>query len=75
MNEIEPRDFSKNLAELGSQKRLDYFIDRYEDENGMDNDHYFCGSHYSNPGVILQYLVRVPPFLDGLIIFQSGKLD
>jgi hypothetical protein len=38
-------------------------------------DRYFIGSHYSNPGIILQYLVRIPPFLDGLIKFQSGKLD
>jgi hypothetical protein len=72
---IEVRDFTKNLGELGSQKRLEYFIQRYEEGDGIDAEPYFSGTHYSSPGVILQYLVRVPPFLDGLIKFQSGKLD
>ena len=73
---VPARDFSQNLATLGSQKRLEHFIDRYMEDNDMNGgDKYFIGSHYSNPGVILQYLVRIPPFLDGLIKFQSGKLD
>lgn len=73
---VPARDFSQNLATLGSQKRLEHFMDRYMEDNDMNGgDKYFIGSHYSNPGVILQYLVRIPPFLDGLIKFQSGKLD
>lgn len=80
MNEIDfanvtARDFSKNLATLGSEKRLEHFMFRYEEGSDIDSDRYFIGSHYSNPGIILQYLVRIPPFLDGLIKFQSGKLD
>jgi hypothetical protein len=75
ITQVAPRDFSQNLACLGSQKRLEHFIDRYNDGNDFEKDSYFIGSHYSNPGIILQYLVRIPPFLDGLIKFQSGKLD
>lgn len=72
---ILPRNFEKNLITLGSEKRLEYSMIRYEEGSDVEADRYFIGSHYSNPGVILQYLVRVPPFLDGLIKFQSGKLD
>jgi len=74
-NDLDVRDFEFNLAMLGSEKRLEDFVERYNEGNEIDMDRYFIGSHYSNPGVILQYLVRVPPFLDGLIKFQSGKLD
>jgi len=69
------RDFSKNLNMLGSEKRLEQSKERYYLGEGLDEDRYFSGTHYSNPGVILQYLVRIPPFLDGLIKFQSGRLD
>jgi hypothetical protein len=73
--DISVRDFTHNLAVLGSPKRLEHFNDRYETGNDFEEDRYFIGSHYSNPGIILQYLVRLPPFLDGLIKFQSDKLD
>lgn len=74
-DELEIRDFEKNLTMLGNQKRLDECMFRFEEGSDFDQDRYHIGSHYSNPGVILQYLVRVPPFLDGLIKFQSNKLD
>lgn len=69
------RDFSKNLANLGSKKRLEHFIDQYETLDGPESQRYFMGSHYSNPGVVLSFLIRLPPFLDSHIKFQSGKLD
>lgn len=74
-NEVKFRNFEKNLTMLGSEKRLEAAMDRYHEGSDIEMDRYFIGSHYSNPGVILQYLVRIPPFLDGLIKFQSGKLD
>ena len=69
------RDFKLNLNKLGGGKRLEQSIQRYHEGDAMTEEKYFSGSHFSNPGIIIQYLVRIPPFLDGLIKFQSGKLD
>ena len=50
---------------------------RYEnfvDLSGMtQKSHYF--THYSNPGGVLHYLVRVEPFTSLHIHLQSGKFD
>lgn len=41
----------------------------------MEDDKYHYGSHYSNPGIVLQYLIRVPPYTEGIIELHGGKLD
>ncbi|CAI2372614.1 unnamed protein product [Moneuplotes crassus] len=73
LDEVIVRDFEKNLIKLGCNKRLEQAVERYEED--CFDQKYHSGSYHSNPGIILQYLVRIPPFCDGLIKFQSGKLD
>ncbi len=36
---------------------------------------YHYGSHYSNAGVVLHFLVRVPPFTSMFLRFQDGNFD
>ncbi len=36
---------------------------------------YHYGSHYSNAGIVLHFLVRVPPFTSMFLRFQDGSFD
>ena len=74
--DLKIRNMELNLAKLGTDKRLKEFMARYETLCNEDQaEKYFIGSHYSNPGIILMFLVRISPFLDGHIKFQSNKID
>lgn len=41
----------------------------------MGEEPYYYGSHYSNAGSVLHYLVRVEPFTQLFLDFQSGRFD
>ncbi len=36
---------------------------------------YHYGSHYSNSGIVLHFLVRLPPFTDMFLVFQGRNFD
>lgn len=36
---------------------------------------YHYGSHYSNSGIVLHFLVRLPPFTDMFLAFQGDNFD
>jgi len=57
------RDFEKNLLWCGAERRLEMALQRYEDADEEENKYHF-GSHYSNPGVVIMYLIWTCPFLD-----------
>lgn len=59
---------------LGDERRLEMAMDRYNECDEAEHKYHF-GSHYSNPGVVIMYLIRLCPFLDADIKFQSGQLD
>ena len=70
------RDLSKTMGALGSEQRINTFLERYENTdpfNPVPKFHF--GSHYSSPAIILQYLIRLAPFTQGAIQLQSGKFD
>ncbi|KAK8841191.1 hypothetical protein M9Y10_027391 [Tritrichomonas musculus] len=56
-NHLKIRDLTKPMGQLSSE-RAKHFDDIYE---GL-KEGYFYGCHYSNPGIILWYLMRMPPF-------------
>ena len=62
---------------LGSAERQAEFKRKYEDLEGFDgmDDRFHCGSHYSNPGIVLHYLVRIQPILEANIVLQGGAMD
>lgn len=71
------RDLNKNMQLQGSAERQAEFKRKYEDLDSFENvgDRYHCGSHYSNPGIVLHYLSRVSPYLEALIKLHGKSLD
>lgn len=71
------RDLTKNMQLLGSAERQAEFKRKYEDLEGFEgmNDRFHCGSHYSNPGIVLHYMARVQPILEANIVLQGNSMD
>ena len=69
------RDLTKNMGQLGSKERLEEFMRKYEEGDSFQNDSYHYGSHYSHPGIVLHYLIRVHPFTEGCLSLQGGHYD
>ena len=72
------RDLSKPIGAL-NPKRLDYFKERMSTmpsegnaAEGVDPP-FLYGTHYSTPGYVLYYLVRVAP--EHMLCLQNGKFD
>ncbi|EDV29760.1 uncharacterized protein TRIADDRAFT_52484 [Trichoplax adhaerens] len=63
------RDLSKPVGAL-NQDRLSQLKERYDD---MPEPKFLYGSHYSAPGYILFYLVRVAP--EYMLCLQNGRFD
>mmetsp|Transcript_5176 Transcript_5176/g.6108 ORF Transcript_5176/g.6108 Transcript_5176/m.6108 type:complete len:432 (-) Transcript_5176:904-2199(-) len=69
------RDLAKNMGQLGSRVRQEEFVRKYEEGDCFENDSYHYGSHYSHPGIVLHYLVRLHPYTEGCISLQGGQYD
>ncbi len=69
------RDLTKNVGMLGDKSRAEDFKSRYELEDVTGLGRFHFGSHYSNPGIVFQYLMRVFPFVEAYIKFFSGLDD
>ncbi|XP_065607973.1 protein FAN isoform X1 [Cyrtonyx montezumae] len=63
------RDLSKPIGAL-NKERLERLLTRYEE---MPEPKFMYGSHYSSPGYVLFYLVRVAP--EYMLCLQNGKFD
>ncbi|NXA53543.1 FAN protein, partial [Nothocercus julius] len=63
------RDLSKPIGAL-NKERLDRLLTRYRE---MPDPKFMFGSHYSSPGYVLFYLVRVAP--EHMLCLQNGKFD
>lgn len=68
------RDLSKPMGAQGAE-RLAKFVEKYEQLVEMGDTPYFYGSHYSNCGSVLYYLVRLEPFATYFVEFQGGRFD
>ncbi|KAJ4458512.1 putative Protein FAN [Paratrimastix pyriformis] len=67
------RDLSKPIGAL-SPHRLAYFKERYREMPEMPGEPKFLyGTHYSNPGYVLFYLVRKAP--ECMLRLQDGRFD
>jgi len=61
---------------LGPAERRQEFINRFaEDHIDSDLPKYHFGSHYSNPGIVLFYLMRQMPYTKGMLELQGGSFD
>eukprot|EP01134_Creolimax_fragrantissima_P004301 CFRG4301T1 len=63
------RDLSKPIGAL-NEERLKGYRERYAD---MPDPKYMYATHYSTPGYVLYYLVRIAP--EYMLCLQNGKFD
>eukprot|EP00004_Rigifila_ramosa_P012564 TRINITY_DN2727_c0_g1_i4.p1 TRINITY_DN2727_c0_g1~~TRINITY_DN2727_c0_g1_i4.p1 ORF type:complete len:3026 (-),score=664.90 TRINITY_DN2727_c0_g1_i4:5-7777(-) len=68
------RDLSKPIGAL-NPKRLEGFLARYQTFDEADVPKFMYGSHYSNAGTVLHYLIRMEPFTSLFIKLQGGHFD
>lgn len=71
------RDLNKNMQLLGSATRQAEFKRKYDDAEGFIglDDRFHCGSHYSNPGIVLHYLARMQPYLEANVELHGKTMD
>uniref|UniRef100_A0A671K9I4 Neutral sphingomyelinase (N-SMase) activation associated factor n=1 Tax=Sinocyclocheilus anshuiensis TaxID=1608454 RepID=A0A671K9I4_9TELE len=69
LNPASFRDLSKPIGALNTE-RLERLLERYRD---MPETRFMYGSHYSSPGYVLFYLVRVAP--EHMLCLQNGRFD
>lgn len=70
------RDLSRNMGSQGSPERGKYFRERFSTFSCETSEPPFhFGSHYSNPGIVLSYLLRLFPYSEGAKELQGGKFD
>ncbi|KAE8880642.1 BEACH domain-containing protein [Phytophthora fragariae] len=55
--------------------RLKFFVDRYNAFEDPDIPKFMYGTHYSNIGSVLYYLIRLEPFTSYALSIQGGKFD
>ena len=70
------RDLAKPMGALTPARR-DRLFARYQH---MRAEHdampaFMYGSHYSNPGTVIFYLLRLPPYCCAALDLQGGKFD
>jgi hypothetical protein len=68
------RDLSKPIGAI-NEARLDQFRARMEGMEGGDIPPFMYGSHYSNAGFVIFYLLRLEPFTRMHVELQSGHFD
>ena len=70
------RDLSKPVGAL-NPARLAQFLERFEnwDEDMMNAPPFHYGAHYSTPGDVLFWLIRVEPFTSMFLDLQGGHFD
>ncbi|KAK8729282.1 hypothetical protein OTU49_008737, partial [Cherax quadricarinatus] len=72
------RNLKKPIAVQHPHKEQHY-INNYEITSQISQDAgdgpYHYGSHYSNSGIVLHFLVRLPPFTQLFLRYQDGNFD
>ncbi|XP_034250095.1 lysosomal-trafficking regulator isoform X2 [Thrips palmi] len=77
------RNFKKPMA-IQNKCNEQHYIDTYnyvkqELSEGLDlagrHEPYHYGSHYSNSGIVLHFLVRLPPFTGMFLHYQDDNFD
>ncbi|KAK8798674.1 hypothetical protein WA158_007758 [Blastocystis sp. Blastoise] len=68
------RDLSKPIGAL-NEDRLEKIMFRYNSMDDADIPKFMYGSHYSNVGTVLFYLIRTEPFAELNARLQGGHFD
>ena len=52
-----------------------YFLEEEHQRNPESDAPYHYGSHYSNSGTVLHFLLRLPPFTQMFLDYQDNQFD
>jgi len=66
------RDLTKNIGMAGDKIRADECIEKIKREDLTGQGQFNFGSHYSFPGLIFQYLLRIRPIFEAHVKFFNG---
>ena len=70
------RDLSKTLGALGSESRREFYVKKADATDSFsDVPPYQYGTHYSSPGVVFNFLVRLSPYTEAARTLQGGRFD
>jgi WD40 repeat protein len=77
LNVSDPSNYRNLSKPMGAQteERLQKFVEKYNALIEMGEPPFLYGSHYSNIGTVLHFLVRLEPFSRYFVEFQGGKFD
>jgi hypothetical protein len=77
LQKLETRDLTKPVGAIGDKDRLKNFIKRFNSAHLFDKNvpPYYYGSHYSTPAIVIYFLIRLYPYSEGAMDFQSGVFD
>eukprot|EP00095_Tigriopus_kingsejongensis_P007229 snap_masked-scaffold1635_size32709-processed-gene-0.7 protein:Tk07229 transcript:snap_masked-scaffold1635_size32709-processed-gene-0.7-mRNA-1 annotation:"lysosomal trafficking" len=68
------RDLRKPIS-IQNPLKQERFEANYEATQGTQLGPYHYGSHYSNSGIVLHFLIRLPPFTEMFLRYQDGHFD
>ncbi|CAI6093798.1 unnamed protein product [Clonostachys chloroleuca] len=68
------RDLSKPMG-AQSQERVQQFMETYSALQGIDQEPFHYGTHYSSAMIVSSYLIRLPPFVQSYLMVQGGNFD
>ncbi len=70
------RDLSQTLGSLGSPARKEHYLSKTENSDPFgDAPPYQYGTHYSSPGMVFGFLVRLSPYSEAAKTLQGGRFD
>ncbi|XP_052057749.1 lysosomal-trafficking regulator-like isoform X2 [Mytilus californianus] len=72
---ISVQDESKEKKYKDNYEALKAEFERYEDQSTIGVGPYHYGSHYSNSGIVLHFLVRLPPYTKMFVSYQDNNFD
>ena len=72
-----PKSFRDLSKPMGAQadSRSEMFQSRYDEWSDPEIPKFHYGTHYSSPGIILSYLIRLAPFTEMFLKLQGGRFD
>ena len=68
------RDLRRPIGALDA-KRLEQILERFRSFQDDKMPGFMYGSHYSNAGIVMYYLLRLEPYASLHVEFQAGKFD
>eukprot|EP00658_Telonema_sp_P-2_P083069 TRINITY_DN8903_c0_g1_i1.p1 TRINITY_DN8903_c0_g1~~TRINITY_DN8903_c0_g1_i1.p1 ORF type:complete len:321 (+),score=63.82 TRINITY_DN8903_c0_g1_i1:165-1127(+) len=68
------RDLSKPMG-AQSHQRTEMFVARYQEWYDTEVPKFHYGTHYSSPGIVLSYMIRLSPFTEQFLKLQGGRFD